>query len=718
LFETSFLKQLVLIGGGHANVQVLKKLSMTEIKGLNTILISENFEATYSGMTPGYIHNDFSKKEVTIDLQKLCLNAGATFIKDKVIRLESNNQKLELKNNPSLNYDLLSINTGSISNTKGIKIENDSKCISVKPISLLIKKIEQIDKVLKLKKNKITIIGGGVASFEIAFSLVRRYENNINIVILGKSILAEKNLNSKTKKELLKIANDLGIKQYTTQVTSISKDYVEFKNGEKIKSDLNLLSTGASLPEWLLESRLSKGEDGFITVDKNLLSISNKNIFVTGDACNVQNTIRTKSGVMAVRQGEILKENIFLKLFNKPLLNFKPQKNWLYLIGTYPDYALLNYFSLSLHSRLCWKLKVLIDKNFINKFKFTNKILMKKKTLQLYKSKKIKMYCQGCGSKVSKKNLINFLKKEKLSTNLSDSSKIIMNSKTILQTIDHIKHFNSFNPYDFGRISYLHSQNDILSAGGRVKSLSVSLAVPFSEDYVESFFLNYFMNGIFFESNKYHSTFEAGHSYHSNEPGITINMNGEQLVETGKNFANCGDLIYLTKPLGTGYLLSAYMENSNHLSSEDFKKIIYYLTLSNYLSAESARKNNCRVMTDVSGFGLGSHLSDISKSSKLTANISLKQNILINNNLNLLHSHKSTGFKDNFDSTIEFISNKNFNKLINILFDPQTNGPLIIIIDKGKKDSFEQDFYNINKFQPNNIGYFSEKSNVLINIID
>ena len=61
------------------------------------------------------------------------------------------------------------------------------------------------------------------------------------------------------------------------------------------------------------------------------------------------------------------------------------------------------------------------------------------------------------------------------------------------QTIDHIKHFNSFNPYDFGRISYLHSQNDILSAGGRVKSLSVSLAVPFSEDYVESFFLNYFL---------------------------------------------------------------------------------------------------------------------------------------------------------------------------------------------------------------------------------
>ena len=114
---------------------------------------------------------------------------------------------------------------------------------------------------------------------------------------------------------------------------------------------------------------------------------------------------------------------------------------------------------------------------------------MKKKSLKLEKEKKIEMYCQGCGSKVSKKNLINFLNKETSNTNLSDSSNIMFKSKSILETIDHIKHFNSMNPFDFGRISYLHSQNDILAAGGKVESLSVSLGVPFSEGKVENFFL-------------------------------------------------------------------------------------------------------------------------------------------------------------------------------------------------------------------------------------
>ena len=171
MFENSLIKQLVLIGGGHANVQVLKKLSMTTIKGLNTILVSENFEATYSGMTPGYIHNDFSKEDVSIDLQRLCINAGAIFIKDKVIKLDTSKKKLELEKCPSINYDLLSINTGSVSSTKGIEIKNESRCISVKPISHLIKNIKQVDQLLKIKKTKVAVVGGGVASFEVALLL-------------------------------------------------------------------------------------------------------------------------------------------------------------------------------------------------------------------------------------------------------------------------------------------------------------------------------------------------------------------------------------------------------------------------------------------------------------------------------------------------------------------------------------------------------------------
>ena len=204
MIENTLIKQLVLVGGGHANIQVLKKLSMFKVEGIQTILISENFEATYSGMTPGYIHKDFSKEEINIDLQKLCLNAGATFIRGRVIKFDVGDRKLELESLPSINYDLLSINSGSISNTKDINIENEAKCFSVKPISSFVKKLHKIDQIIKNNKCEISIIGGGVASFEIAFSLIRRYKNNIDITIFGNKILEEKNLNKKTKKKIKK----------------------------------------------------------------------------------------------------------------------------------------------------------------------------------------------------------------------------------------------------------------------------------------------------------------------------------------------------------------------------------------------------------------------------------------------------------------------------------------------------------------------------------
>ena len=464
----------------------------------------------------------------------------------------------------------------------------------------------------------------------------------------------------------------------------------------------------------MLESNLNKDESGFITVDKYLLSTNYKNIFVTGDACSIENNIRAKSGVMAVRQGEILKENIFLKMTGKKLIKFSPQRNWLYLIGTYKNYALLNYFFLSFHSQWCWKLKVWIDKNFINKFKFTENQNMTKKNFELENSKDIKMYCQGCGSKVSKNTLVNYIRKINDNVDLTDSSIINNNSSKILQTIDHIKLFSSLDPFNFGKISYLHSQNDILASGGIVKSLSVSIGIPFSKNFIEKFYLEYFMEGIKSEANKDECLISSGHSYQSRESGITLTLNGEIKSNTSKNSAKEGDLIYLSKPLGTGYLLAAYFNNSEMLSSNDFEKIIKSLMKGNLYAVNSARSSGCQTMTDISGYGLSSHLIDICSSSDLSSRLIINKNILINSNLDLLKIFQSTGFENNYKSTSKFIEISEKHPLKNILYDPQTNGPMLMAIERKNKEKFENFFSNKFDNKPILIGRFVNKSKKVI----
>ena len=719
--QFSLNKQLVLIGGGHANIQVLRKLCMNEYKGLNVILISENYGAIYSGMTPGYIEKFYSLNEITIDLQRLCFNAGATFIKDKVINLDEENQTVHLKENPSILFDVLSINTGSISKNLSIDIKNDAKIIFVKPISTLVSNLKKIDDIIeKSSKKKISIVGGGIAAFELSFALYKRYNGKISLDIISKHILDEKNINITSINKIKKIAKKMSINLISEQVIAINDSEISLGNNEKIQSELVLLSTGASLSSWLAKSNLDKNEN-FIAVNDNLQSLNYKNIFISGDAASIENFKRPKSGIMAVRQGEILINNLFLFIQNKPLKKFKPQKNWLYLIGTYKNSAILNYFNLSIESNWCWFLKKKIDLNFMKKFTFPDKKEMKKKfhLLDEIKDELPKMNCQGCGSKVSKNTLVNFISNQKNNNELSDATKIKFKQSEILQTIDYITLFKSLNPYDFGIISYLHSQNDILAAGGSVHSLSIALGVPFSEGFIEKFYLEYFMLGIQNEAYLDNTLIAAGHSYQTSEPAVTITMNGEIKKSINKSFAEQGDLIYLSKPLGTGYLIAAYYQNSRLMQISDFKKIIQHLKKDNRFAAGAGISIKTKVMTDISGFGLASHLADICQSSQLTAQIRLKKDLLINDNIQILKKYKSSGYQNNIQAVSSMVLIDNHNLYQNILYDPQTNGPLLIVVKEKFKQEFEKIFLSAGEPKPIYIGKFiSNQNNYLIEVIE
>ena len=71
-----------------------------------------------------------------------------------------------------------------------------------------------------------------------------------------------------------------------------------------------------------------------------------------------------------------------------------------------------------------------------------------------------------------------------------------------------------------------------------VHSLSVSIGVPFSKNLVESFYLEYFMRGIQNEIEKDEALLASGHSYQTEEPAITVTMNGNKIEKSNKSLSN------------------------------------------------------------------------------------------------------------------------------------------------------------------------------------
>ena len=101
-------------------------------------------------------------------------------------------------------------------------------------------------------------------------------------------------------------------------------------------------------------------------------------------------------------------------------------------------------------------------------------------------------------------------------------------------------------------------------------------------------------------------------------------------------------------------------------------------------------------------------------SSNLSCELTINENILINSNIEILKMTQSTGFENNYKYSRKFINVSENHPLKNILFDPQTNGPMLIAIKKQNKDKFENFFYDKMNIKPILIGRFINKLEKII----
>ena len=121
---TSKGKRIVLIGGGHAHVKVIKSYgeqplrSQIEANGMGLTLITNTLHTPYSGMLPGFVSGHYSHGDIHIDLQRLSKHAGFTWIHDSAVGVTYNNESggggtVLLDDGEPVPYDVLSIDVGS-----------------------------------------------------------------------------------------------------------------------------------------------------------------------------------------------------------------------------------------------------------------------------------------------------------------------------------------------------------------------------------------------------------------------------------------------------------------------------------------------------------------------------------------------------------------------------------------------------------------------------
>lgn len=112
-YDGPIYKEVVLIGGGHSHVHVIKMLGMNPIPGVRVTLISRDFETPYSGMLPGYVAGFYTKEECHIDLVRLCAFANARLIHEEASGIDTKKKLIYFKTDrPPIRYNILAIDIG------------------------------------------------------------------------------------------------------------------------------------------------------------------------------------------------------------------------------------------------------------------------------------------------------------------------------------------------------------------------------------------------------------------------------------------------------------------------------------------------------------------------------------------------------------------------------------------------------------------------------
>ncbi|MCB1906617.1 MAG: FAD-dependent oxidoreductase [Rhodocyclaceae bacterium] len=365
------MKRLILLGGGHAHVHVLEALAGRALPGCEVVLVSPHARQIYSGMLPGWIAGHYPIEACALDLARLAADAGVRFVQAAGEGLDAAGRALACNDGTQLDYDLLSIDTGSRTCFEAIAGAAEH-ALPVRPIECFVGAIEALlSRCREARDNPVTIIGGGVAAVELAFAIHHRLAGegvSPVLSVIGDAGLPLDGLARRLQWKCLQMLSERGIQWHAgSRVAALDGTHAVLSDGTRIPAGYALLVTGASAPLWPAGSGLALDPEGFVRVAPTLQSVSHPGVFAAGDVAAYADQ-RPKSGVFAVRAGPVLADNLRRAVQGEPLAEWRPQRRALYLVATGGRYALGAWGPLGWWGGWVWRWKDHIDRSFMRRF--------------------------------------------------------------------------------------------------------------------------------------------------------------------------------------------------------------------------------------------------------------------------------------------------------------------------------------------------------------
>jgi selenide, water dikinase len=676
-------QHLVLVGGGHAHVHVLKSFGMRPVPGVRVILVTRGGETPYSGMLPGYVAGHYSLDECHIDLGRLVRFAGARLIRDEAVGLDKTGCAVLCDAHPPIRYDVLSIDIGSTPRSDEVPGAAEH-AIAVKPIDRFAARWEALlARAREAPRLRLAVVGGGAGGVELALAAQHRLAelkgDAVEVTLVTRDALLPSH-NERVRRLFEQILADRGVAVITgSGVARVGPRVLLCADGRRVEFDEALWVTQAGAAPWLADTGLPLTAEGFIAVDDSLRSPADARIFAAGDVATMVAHPREKAGVYAVRQGPPLAANLRRALAGRRLRRAVPQKHALALIGTGDRQAVASRGPFAAYGPRWWQLKEWIDRRWMRRYTELPEMLPQ--------PGEDPMRCGGCAAKVPAAVLSRVLARlepitsgaVKIGLDGPDDAALISfrGAPPLLQTVDFFRAMVD-DPYLFGRIAATHALGDIYAMGGTPESALAIATLPPARPGIVEHDLYHMLRGGLDVLEAAGAVLVGGHSAEGAELALGFAVTGRPLPGKllRKGGLRDGDRLILTKPLGTGVVLAG--EARGLAPARIVEAALAIMVQSAEQAATCLLAHRATACTDVTGFGLLGHLLEMLRASQMDAVLDPEAIPALDGALPLLRRGITSSLHtDNIAALAALGAVAQTHEIAPLLIDPQTAGGLL-----------------------------------------
>lgn len=329
----------------------------------------------------------------------------------------------------------------------------------------------------------------------------------------------------------------------------------------------------------------------------------------------------------------------------------------------------------------------------------------------------------GCASKISQADLKRIL----TSLPVHDNPNVLLGSAAgddagvykinenlcLVQTVDVFSPCVD-EPYIFGQIAAANSLSDIYAMGA--KPLTALSVIGFPSDDLDGKIMEEILRGGIDKMTEAGCAIIGGHSINDSEIKCGYAVTG--IIEKDKflkrDNARQGDVLILTKPIGTGIV--SFASQIGRISSLEMSAVSSSMTELNKDAAELLLKYNPNACTDVTGFGLMGHLTEMIKGSGVSAVIDVSALPVFEAAAeclkNRIYSGAVEGNQEYSLAWLRIMDDLPFNdEVLSILFDPQTSGGLLISMNYDDAVKYLQEMQEMGHSSAAIIGKICQREN-------